>query len=128
MNKLLIVLYLASLIHLEAVEWMSLDDGLAKAQKSHKLIMIDVVRDRCHFCVNMDKNVFDDKKISQWIHSCFIPVKLNLSHQKLPNGFKVEVTPSFLFMNEKLELIKKIQGSWDSKDFQALSKNLCKDN
>lgn len=128
MSKIFTILYMASLLNLEAVEWMSLAEGLDKAKQSHKLIMIDVVRDRCHFCTDMDKNVFQDKKLSRWIQSCFIPVKLNLSKQKLPNDLKVQVTPTFLFVNDKLELIKKIQGSWDTHDFKELSQKLCKEN
>ena len=128
MSKLLTVLYIASLLHLEAVEWLSLEEGLDKAKKSDKLIMIDVIRDRCHFCSDMDKNVFKDKKISLWVGSCFIPVKLNLSQQKLPDGLKVEVTPTFFFMNKKMELVKKIQGSWNKKDFKQLSQKQCKEN
>ena len=128
MNKLFAVLYMASFLNLEAVEWMSLNEGLDKAKRSHKLIMIDVVRDRCRFCVNMDKNVFEDKEMSRWIQSCFIPVKLNLSQQDLPNGLKVEVTPTFFFMNQKLELIKTIQGSWNTDEFKQLSQKLCKEN
>ena len=128
MSKISIMLYLASLINLEAVQWMSLDEGLDKAKKSHKLIMIDVVRDRCHFCSDMDNNVFKDKKMSTWVESCFIPVKLNLSEDKLPNGLKATVTPTFLFVNKKLELVKKIQGSWNIQDFKQLSQKLCKEN
>jgi len=127
MSKVLILLYVASMLHLEAVEWMRLDEGLQKAKTSSKLIMIDVVRDRCHFCSDMEHNVFKDKKMSQWIESCFIPVKLNLSNEKLPKGMKVEITPTFLFVNEKLELVKKLHGSWNIFDFKQLSQKLCKE-
>lgn len=128
MSKILSILYITSLLNLEAVQWMSLEEGLDKAKKTDKLIMMDVIRDGCHFCSDMDKHVFNDKRMSIWIESCFIPVKFNLSQEKLPNGLKVEVTPTFFFMNEKLELIKKIQGSWNKHDFKELSQKLCKEN
>ncbi|PHR53910.1 MAG: hypothetical protein COA44_14925 [Arcobacter sp.] len=128
MSRVLSILFITSLLHLEAVQWMSLEEGLAKAKKSDKLIMMDVIRDGCHFCSDMDKNVFNDKNMSIWIESCFIPVKFNLSQEKLPNGLKVEVTPTFFFMNEKLELIKKIEGSWNKQDFTELSQKLCREN
>ena len=128
MNKFLILLFIVFLLNLEAVQWMSLDEALDKAKISDKLIMIDIIRDNCHFCSDMDKNVFEDKKMSKWIESCFIPVKLNLSQEKLPKGLKVEVTPTFLFMNEKMEIIKKIHGSWSRIDFKELSQKLCKEN
>jgi len=112
---------------LKAVQWLNLEEGLSKAKKDNKLVMLDVVRDNCHYCSDMDKNVFSDIKMSKWVESCFVPVKLNLSHETLPQGFKVQVTPTFLFLTSGQKLVKMIQGSWNKKDFTELSQKLCKE-
>lgn len=127
MNKLLTVLFLSSMISLQAVQWLTLEEGLDKAKKTHKLLMLDVVRDNCHFCKDMINNVFNDKEMSAWIESCFIPVKLNISHEILPEGITVQVTPTFLFLNSDKKIVKKIKGSWNIKDFKKLSQKLCRE-
>ncbi len=127
MNKHLILIALSSLITLQAVQWQTWEEGLLKAKKSHKLLMLDVVRDNCHYCSDMDKKVFNDKEMEKWVESCFIPVKLNLSHDTLPKGIKVQVTPTFIFLTSDQKIVKTIQGSWDKKDFMDLSQKLCKE-
>lgn len=126
MNKLLLLAFFSSMISLDAAQWHTYEEGLLEAKKSHKLLMIDVVRDRCHYCADMDKYVFNDAKMKKWIESCFIPVKLNLSYDSLPEGIKVEVTPTFIFMTSEQVVVKKIQGSWSKQDFKDLSKKLCR--
>jgi len=127
MKKLIILLYLSSLIGLQAIEWMTFEEGLLKAKRTNKLLMLDVVRDNCHYCTDMDRNVFYDKEMSDWVESCFIPVKLNLSHDTLPMGIKVQVTPTFIFLDVAGKITKTIQGSWNKKDFKELSIKLCKE-
>jgi len=127
MSRIFIILSLFSLLTLEALEWQSFEEGLLKAKKSHKLVMLDVVRDNCHFCSDMDENVFKDEAMSAWIDSCFVPVKLNLSHDSLPEGMKVQVTPTFIFLTSDKELVKTIQGSWNKQEFKELSEKVCKE-
>lgn len=127
MNKLLVLAFLSSMISLQAIQWHTFEEGLLEAKKSHKLVMLDIVRDKCHYCVDMDKHVFNDAKMKTWIESCFVPVKLNLSHDVLPKGIKAEVTPTFIFMTSEQVLVKKILGSWNKDDFKDLSEKLCQE-
>ncbi len=126
MNRLLFLAFVSSMLSLEAVQWQTLETGFSLAKQNNKLVMLDVVRDNCHYCADMDENVFKDKEMTKWIESCFVPVKLNLSHDVLPMGIKVQVTPTFIFLNSDKKVIKTIQGSWDIKDFKELSKKICR--
>lgn len=126
MNKLLLLVFFSSMLCLEAVQWQTLEEGLSIAKQSNKLVLLDVVRDNCHYCTDMDENVFNDAKMTKWIESCFVPVKLNLSHDTLPMGIKVQVTPTFIFLSSDKKVLKRIQGSWNKQDFKELSKKLCR--
>ena len=123
MNKFL-ALMLGVYCTLGALEWKTYEEALELQKKSNKLIMIDVVRDNCRFCIDMERNVFQDKKMSVWIENRFIPVKLNLDHDKLPLGLKVNFTPTFFFIDNTNTIKKKIPGSWNIEDFQSMTKDL----
>ena len=109
---------------LHALEWKTYEEALELQKQSNKLIMIDVVRDNCRFCTDMDRNVFEDKEMSVWLESRFIPVKLNLDHDTLPLGIKVQFTPTFYFIDNVGSIKKKIPGSWNIEDFQSMTKDL----
>lgn len=106
------------------VEWKSYEEALKVQKESHKLIMLDVIRTNCHYCEDMDRDVFGDAMMSRWIEERFIPVKINLDHDVVPLGLRVSFTPSFFFVNHKGEIIKKIPGSWNIEDFQSMTKDL----
>jgi thioredoxin-related protein len=109
---------------LSALEFHSYEEARKLQKESGKIIMIDVVRTNCHYCSDMQKNVFDNKEISAWIEERFIPVKVNLDKQQLPLGLKVYFTPTFFFVNKEQKIVKKIPGSWSIEDFKDLTKNI----
>ncbi len=86
--------------------------------------MIDVIRTDCHYCEDMQKQVFSNTAMSNWLEKRFIPVQLNLDHDKLPLGLKVHFTPTFFFVNTKGEVVKKIPGAWNIEDFKDLTKGI----
>lgn len=107
-----------------ALEFHTYKEALALQKKSGKTIMLDVIRTDCRYCIKMDKEVFADKQMSQYLSEKFIPAKINLDHEKLPLGIKTHFTPSFFFINKEQEIIKTIPGSWSSEDFKELTKNI----
>ena len=123
MNKIVSLLVLATL-SLSAMEWMSYDDGLKLQEKNQKIIMIDVIRTDCHYCIDMDNKVFEDKEMQKWLLERFIPVKLNLDKDKMPLGIKTSFTPSFFFVDKNQTIVKTIPGSWNIEDFKSLTKGI----
>ncbi|MBD3823790.1 MAG: thioredoxin family protein [Epsilonproteobacteria bacterium] len=122
MKQLACALFLACEIF--AFEWKTLEEAKALQAKTHMPIMIDVVRTNCHYCTDMERDVFEDKAMSAWLEKRFISVKINLDKEPLPFSVKVSMTPTFLFLNEKGEIIKSIPGSWSIEDFQSLTKGI----
>lgn len=126
MNKVALTLLL-SISSLFSLDFHTYEDALKLQSESGKLIMIDVVRTDCHYCEDMDKNVFEDKEMITWLQKRFIAAKVNLDVDTVPLGIKVNFTPSFFFVNSKKEIVKKIPGSWGIEDFKDLTKNINKD-
>ena len=123
MNKIVLVV-LSGFVSLFALEFHTYKEAKALQKQNGKIIMIDVVRSDCHYCKDMQKKVFDDKKMSVWLEERFIPVKLNLDFDKLPLGLKVHFTPTFFFVDKNEKIVKKIPGSWNIQDFKDLTKNI----
>ena len=122
--KTIVLLLLLNFTTLFALEFHSYDEALKIQKQNHKIIMIDVMRTDCHYCVDMDKNVLQDPKMSQYLQEKFIPVKINLDTDKLPLGIKVNFTPTFFFVNSEKKILKTIPGSWNIEDFTDLTKNI----
>ena len=126
MNKIVISLLFGVSV-LFSLEFHTYEDALKLQSENGKLIMIDVVRTDCHYCEDMDKNVFQNEEMADWLGSRFIAARINLDVDVLPLGIEVNFTPSFFFVNSKKEIIKKIPGSWGIEDFKDLTKNINKD-
>jgi thioredoxin-related protein len=120
MNKILALCIAAVALFAEGVEWRTWETGLAEAETSGKVIMIDVVRNNCHYCVDMDREVFSDAIMADYIEARFVPVKVNLSHDAMPLALEVPMTPSFYFVTSGKEVVKMIPGSWNQEDFKSL--------
>ncbi|MDT8339349.1 MAG: DUF255 domain-containing protein [Sulfurimonas sp.] len=123
MNKIIFSLLLC-FVSLFGVDWQGYEEAKKTQQKSSKIIMIYIERTDCRYCVNMHRDVFDDKEMSQWIEERFIPVKLNLDMDDIPLGISVSMTPSFYFVGKNQNIIKMIPGSWNIDDFKSLIKNI----
>ncbi|WP_457746593.1 thioredoxin family protein [Sulfurimonas sp.] len=123
MNKIImgIILVTSSLL---ALEFHTYSEAKEMQKKSGKIIMIDVIRTNCHYCRDMQVNVFDNEDMSQWLQKRFIAVKINLDFDELPLGLSVYFTPTFFFVNSEEQIVKKIPGSWDIKDFKELTKDI----
>ena len=116
MNKSFVLLLVAS-VSLMAIEWRSYKEALVEAKSTDKIVMIDTIRNHCHYCEDMQKNVFEDKNMTLFIEKDFIPVRINISNEKLPLGLHVSVTPTFFFISKDEKIIKEVPGSWNIEDF-----------
>lgn len=120
MKTIVILLLAIELFAAQGVEWRTWKDASALAKKNHKIIMVEAVRNGCHYCEDMQRNVFDDPKMKEEIQKRFIPVKINLSCQKMPLNIDVDMTPTFYFISENNKILKSVPGSWNQEDFKSL--------
>jgi len=118
-KTVLVSVAMATSLFGEGVAWRSWSDGVKEAKASHKIIMIDAVRTGCHYCDDMEEAVFKDAAMAAYIERRFVPVKVNLSNEKMPLDLDVSMTPSFFFVTEDGTLLKSVPGSWNQEDFRS---------
>ena len=105
-----------------SVQYEGFEKALKQAQKEHKIIMLKVMTNECHYCRKMDREVMIEEDVIQAIKEDFIPVSIDISLHELPLGLKTELTPSFIFIDENAKVLLNIPGAWNSMDFLAILK------
>ncbi len=91
---------------------INLAEALFLAKKENKKILIDFYTDWCGPCKWMDKNVFTDDSLAATVAKSFIPVKADGEDKNLDinKQFKISAFPTFLFLNQKGEILYKFVG------------------
>lgn len=120
MKWMLSIAMVCPLLWGEGTIWLSWKQALMLSEKNRKPIMIEAMKDGCKYCVKMDKEVFADKAFAEYLHSKVIPVKINLSKEKMPIDEEPMMTPTFYFLTYDKKMIKEIPGSWNQEDFKAI--------
>ncbi len=120
MKKIFIVtiLYMSSLLSTN----IDYKNALIKAKDEHKIIMIMLEKENCHFCKKMEDEVFTDKNVSTILDRDFILVKLDVNRDELPLGLEKGMTPTFAFVKENGVIFYLIRGAWKRDDFISLLK------
>ena len=60
-----------------ALQWFGFDEGMAKAKAEDKIVLVDVFTDWCRWCKEMDKNVYTDKSVIDFMNKHYIAIKLD---------------------------------------------------
>ena len=123
------------------IKWVDFNTGLAQAQQSGKLAVIDCYTDWCGWCKVMDKKTFSDPKIIERINEKYIAIKFNpekpgkyfagskdslsgrqllmaLSNNK-PSGY-----PTFFFFVPQDAKLFQLPGYQDANQFGATMNNI----
>jgi len=112
------------------LKWQPFEAGLAEARKTNRKVLIDVYTDWCRWCKKMDKDVYGDEKVSEYLSAHYVTVRLNaesntatvykdksLSERELAGAFGVTGYPTTLFMEATGELITSVSGYYEAGRF-----------
>ncbi len=59
------------------LKWYDFEEGMEKAQKENKALLIDAYTDWCGWCKVMDKETYKDAKVIAKLNENFVAVKFN---------------------------------------------------
>jgi thioredoxin-related protein len=127
-----------------SIDWMSWEEMEQMMKKQKRKVLVDVYTDRCAWCKRMDATTFQNSSVIKIISRDYYAVKLNAEHKeditfkdkifkytsygnKGCHQLALEVTqgnlsfPTFVFMDENLDIIQPIPGYLDSETFEVIS-------
>jgi len=107
----------------EEIDWASdYQAALTEARERDTLVMIKVYTDWCHWCKELDKNVFTDARVIE-LSKSIVNLKANAEDEgygtQVAQLFGVQGYPTTLFVNGDGEEIDRIGGYLPAEDFLA---------
>lgn len=132
-----------SAAYAQSINWMTLEEAEAAAQKEPRKILIDVYTNWCGWCKRMTKTTFQNPVIAKYVNENFYAVKFN-AESKDSVAFKGDVFtfvnkgkrgyhelaaamlqgkmsyPTVVYLNENLNLIQPVPGYMDAARFEKV--------
>ncbi|MBU0631787.1 thioredoxin family protein [bacterium] len=75
----------------------SFDEGIAKAKKEHKMMMLVLVRDGCPWCKRLENDTLSDSFITDETKN-FVNVLID-RNAKMPDYYRTPIVPVVYFVN-----------------------------
>ena len=123
MKLLFILLLTLSSLHAYEME-EDYSVALHKAKTAHKPLLAYLYMLNCHTCDYMNKNVFTDPKIIDYLDQHYVVVHLYTNDKSLPADLRVDVSPVFHFINSTDgEMLESIMGGRNPEKFLTLLKS-----
>ena len=110
--------------------WYKYDEGLAKAKKEKKHIMVNFYTTWCGWCKRMDRYTFGDEDVKKVLNESYVAVKVNaqsgekvkvdgkqISERQLAGMYRERAYPSTWFLKPSGERIAPRRGYADAKEF-----------
>lgn len=95
---LLIALFLTNSLFAE-LDWApSYEQGLTKAKKEHKIVMLMFSSKTCKMCNYMKKTVYENDDIMEYMGNFFIPIEVDVQAHPDKYGYQVIGTPTYYFL------------------------------
>lgn len=123
--------------HAQDINWLSMDEALAKQKEIPKKIMIDMYTTWCGPCKMLDRNTFSNPKLAEYVNANYYAVKFNAegnesvqfngqpltnpnydpakarrrnSQHQLAQYFSVTAYPTIVFLGENAAFLAPIPG------------------
>lgn len=124
-----------------SLSWKSFNDGLTEAKKFDKKILVDVYTDWCGWCKKMDKEVYVNSDVAQYLVNSYVVIKLDaesgdqlnyadqkMSEMELAHGFGISSYPTTIFLKSNGDPITLLPGYLPPKKFIDVLKFIGEDH
>jgi len=105
------------------VKWMGYTEGMEKAKKENKPVLVDFYTSWCKFCKKMDSSTYADPKVVAALNNEFVAIKVDaesskqvteagqsMTEQDLAKKYKVSGYPTMFFMEPDGKVIGMLPG------------------
>jgi len=117
------------------ITWYKYDEGLAKAKKDKKHVMVHFYTNWCGWCKRMDKMTFDNQEVKKMLNGDFVAVKVNaesadkvkvegkeMTLRQLAATYNARAYPDTWFLKPTGERIGERKGYVEADEFQYILK------
>lgn len=102
MRVLIALLFLLEALYGASISWeRNYPKALLKAKHADKPLMVYLYLPHCGTCNYMNKNVFINKDVIDYVEKNYVAVKLYTNDKGLPDELKSEMAPVFHFMDPR---------------------------
>lgn len=105
----------------------SLTEALVKARTENKLLFVDVYTSWCGPCKRMSQETFTQTKLGNYFNRNFINYKQDGEKNdgpELMKKFDITTVPTFLFLDGDGQLVLKLHGFHNARDFLNIASNI----
>lgn len=114
----------------DQVRWLSIEEGMERAQATDKLILYNFTADWCAPCHQLDAAVFEDVQFARAINESFVPVRVLDRQQEegrntpavaaLQKRYAVNGFPTLVFADPNGTERARMEGFRDAKEFERV--------
>jgi uncharacterized protein YyaL (SSP411 family) len=108
----------------------TLKEAIVKAKAENKFVFFDAYASWCGPCKAMDKDVFIDKTVADYLNAKFVAIRIDMEKGEGPELEKryksINGYPSLLFLDGSGMPLKTLLGSRDAEEFLAEAKLVAK--
>ena len=118
MKKIILILLFVGTSLIAELNWIDdLDDAYDVAQEEHKIVFVILSQKGCPACNYMKDTVLKNKDVIKEFNKDFVAVHLDIHHDAVPLELEHFVTPTLYFLNADEEILFRINGYKNDKEF-----------
>lgn len=117
MKKIFLVLLMMLTSLFAEVKYTEMFDAYDIAEKENKLVLVMLSQKGCPGCQYMENVVFANKDISEYLAKEYITVHLDVHEDAVPMELEHFATPTFYFLDAEENILKRLDGGENAKDF-----------
>ncbi len=103
-----------------------LREAFLKAEKDKKLILVEISKENCPYCVALEREVFEDAEKLKEIKKRYVIVKLKKGKDEIPSFLKAKYYPYTYLLKSDGTVVDEIPGFLKSSDFMEFIEEVYK--
>jgi len=117
MKKILLTLLLGVSFAFADVKYTNIFDAYEDAKAQNKLVLVMLSQKGCPGCEHMESVVFEDKDVNKYLKEKYVVVHVDVYEEGAPDGLDFFATPTFYFLDEDENVLKRLNGGENAKEF-----------